>query len=378
MLGLNSVGPRDLHVAVISSDLGDDGQGVAGCTDAGAGAASLGEQCDLDAAFLVDTPLPRLACLGSDGDCVERNYTGPASDRISCMMSAGASSCPVSQPLEAMRVALERDAAKGDQFLRKKGHLLVVFVLGGDDCSTDDGGDVDGPLSCAVDGVVCAGEALPDAAGDYASCTAASAPSHLAPVSDYVDFLAEFRGGFGQTTVAVNAATTDSISIVGAGDGGLALAPICTEGELAGATPAIRMASFVEKMPLVSHVPSSCQADGLGSLANFALWVDPPKTTLGVANVDGEDIDIADARERCSVADSLGKQEEPIAPCEVNDSGEPFLDGIQACWWLSNNEDREGTALVRVERIAWPPDGTETWITCPASLEFYPPNLGTI
>ncbi|MBZ0237490.1 MAG: hypothetical protein K8M05_34545 [Deltaproteobacteria bacterium] len=109
-------GLPDLHVAVVTTDLG--GEGVAGC-GAGDGARFQGgERCGLAGSFL----------RARQGD------TGLA-DAFTCLLDLPLSTCPVNQPIGALIGALDGGDATNDGFRREGVPLLIVFITDGDDCS---------------------------------------------------------------------------------------------------------------------------------------------------------------------------------------------------------------------------------------------------
>jgi len=134
---------RDLHVGVVSADLGAGAENaIAGCSQRGDGAAfrqtSAGDGCAPGPAFLsyrvphptrhplIEPPGPEAA------DALVRD--------VSCSAALGSAGCAIAAPLEAALRALKHDTEVGAGFLRNdasKGLSLIYVLLisDGDDCS---------------------------------------------------------------------------------------------------------------------------------------------------------------------------------------------------------------------------------------------------
>lgn len=147
-------GLPDLHVAVISADLG--GQGVAGC-GAGDGARFLGGQrCGLSGPFL-------------HARTADADYFAT----FSCLLEAPLSTCPVNQPIAAAVRSLDGSEPANDGFRREGAYLVIVVITDGDDCSLIERG-------------VLAGLTSEDAVD--ARCSSLGEPP-LASVRDSIDWL---------------------------------------------------------------------------------------------------------------------------------------------------------------------------------------------
>jgi hypothetical protein len=109
-------GLPDLHVAVVTTDVG--GQGVTGCTAGDGARFQGGARCGLSGTFLD----------AHQGD------TGVA-EAFTCLLDLPLSTCPVSQPIAAMIRALDGSDPANDGFRREDAYLAVVIITDGDDCS---------------------------------------------------------------------------------------------------------------------------------------------------------------------------------------------------------------------------------------------------
>jgi hypothetical protein len=127
-------GLPDLHLAVITSDLGAGDGSISGCGQAGdagrfqytARAPCTATNLGPDATFIVD------------GGGV-RNYGGALEDVFSCIAAVGEYGCGFEQPLAAVARALGADGrpapAENQGFLRPTALLFIVLVSDEDDCS---------------------------------------------------------------------------------------------------------------------------------------------------------------------------------------------------------------------------------------------------
>ena len=132
-------GLPNLHIAVITSDLGAGDGSVAGCTadggDAGIFHYTARGTC-------TSTNLDPGATFISDVDGV-KNYTGNIDDVFTCIASVGNSGCGFEQPLGSVARALGADGrpmpAENQGFLRPDALLFIVLLTDEDDCSVPPG-----------------------------------------------------------------------------------------------------------------------------------------------------------------------------------------------------------------------------------------------
>lgn len=119
-------GALDVHLAVVSSDLG--AVGVPGCDAGGRGGRFEADpRCGLDGSFL------RWRNTSFGGP--RQNFVGDPGDVTACMFDRPLSTCPVSQPLAAAVRALDGAHPAHDGFRRAGARLLVAVLTDGDDCS---------------------------------------------------------------------------------------------------------------------------------------------------------------------------------------------------------------------------------------------------
>jgi hypothetical protein len=128
-------GLANLHIAVVSTDMGAGDGSIAGCDANGGknGAFQHAARGNCQA-----TGLAGGATYISTVDGVT-NYSGNLEDVFACIAPLGESGCRFQQPLAAAARALGADGqpppAENQGFLRKEGFLFVFVVTNEDDCS---------------------------------------------------------------------------------------------------------------------------------------------------------------------------------------------------------------------------------------------------
>lgn len=235
-------GLPDLHVAVVTSDLG--GAGVPGCAAGDGGRFQGGARCGLDGAYL---DFHRLA----DGTPVQ-NFSGSFRDALTCLLEVPLSPCPVSQPIGALVRALDGSEPSHDGFRRDDAYLYFVVITDGDDGTALDAevfrgvsGDTPADLEAAVD---------QRAFALGASCSPGN--PLIAGVHDHC--IERSDAGFASIAASVDALRTDDdrwlIGGLIAGpshvlvvDGGLA--SVCPAGATTVATGAPRLAALRAALP---------------------------------------------------------------------------------------------------------------------------------
>ncbi len=309
----------DIHVGVVTTDLGADGyDSIAGCNDHGGDQGIIGRVGGLDMAarcldsgerYLVDlAPRDCDILRYADGrcgqnDCDEtncafepgsslvrddatgcprcRNFQGQAADAFSCLVSLGSGGCGFEQPLEAMRLALDGNPANRG-FLRSDSLLVVLFLSDEDDCSAADAGDLFdpdpavesqlGPLTsyrCTRYGVQC-NESMEEP-GHKSDCGPVQGGRLLEDPRDSVEFLSRLHGPGRLVAARVTGPFDGSLSVVeGSMPGRLTLGFSCTLGSRdQGAQPAVRLAWFTRQFrsPGGDFLEESICSDNYGALA---------------------------------------------------------------------------------------------------------------
>jgi hypothetical protein len=300
--------PPDLHVGVVSTDLGTAPHVVEGCTPGGDQGRLLVVHGALfgGARYLVDVrPESCDEARGSDGacgesDCVQahcahepntvlaldeegcprcRNFVGEVPDAFASLAALGTTGCGFGQPLEALYRALNEHPENAG-FVRGQAQLTVVILSDEDDCSADGPAlfdpsqtDLDSPLGpltsfrCFEFGVVCSDNQR-DHYGPRTNCVPREDPGALVhPVSRYTSFLEGFKAGPGQVVVTAitGPVVGTGVTVIMDTDGNPAVQPSCLSGS-DGATPAIRTRAFVRHFNSIFAMDqwafqSSCAAD---------------------------------------------------------------------------------------------------------------------
>jgi len=300
---LNTIqgGLPDVHIGVVSSDMGAKGEddaspgqgipGAGGCTGTGKdGRLLLGGATGVTGTFISDIQL-------TDGSR-QKNYAAcEGGDLALCfgkMAQIGAAGCGFEQHLAGMRRALENNPANAG-FIRQDAFLAVIFLADEDDCSMShstllgaDGGPL-GPQTsfrCTRFGVKCdVGGATDNAMntlGPKDQCHPDDASQHVQKVSKYVDFLKSLKDDDSKIIVAGILGTNDPFIVESRTQNGVtanALAHSCIyegpDGVLSNppgtgddqvADPPVRLSFFLSQFPNRSTQVTICQQDLSGGL----------------------------------------------------------------------------------------------------------------
>jgi hypothetical protein len=184
-------GLPDVHIAVVTSDLGAGRLDESGCSPGGQQGLFQGwdKGCGLDgeSRFLV----------ASNGER-NRNYQGDLSTAFACMAGVGTGGCGFEHQLASTVQALTAQPANAG-FLRDDAYLQIVLITDEDDCSADANSPLftqDFPgeepsLRCARVGHVCQGKMPP--AADFSAPLAACKPVENGPLSNVQGFVDRIR-----------------------------------------------------------------------------------------------------------------------------------------------------------------------------------------
>src|SRR5688572_16054861 len=204
-------GLPDVHIAVVSSDVGIPPFTAEACSENGddglmqnTAHPPTGGTCSPPrngARYIEDIA-------GPAGQPRIKNYDGELDDVFGCIARLGNAGCGVEQHLEAMRRALDGRHPENAGFLRPNAYLAVIVLADEDDCSARDTqvfnpstqfdtlNSMYGPFSsfrCAEFGITCDGGTLARAAADYDQC-APRGDSYLYHPDEYVNFLRQLKG----------------------------------------------------------------------------------------------------------------------------------------------------------------------------------------
>ena len=392
---LNTIqgGLPDVHIGVVTSDLGSSGAdgvtapGIGGtaqgaCNGQGkAGALQTYGSTAITGKYISDAP-----GVGS-GAARVTNYTGTLAAAFTSIASAGAGGCGFEQHIEAAKRALQPTNTANNGFLRSDAFLAIIIVGDEDDCSMEHATLIDtntstlGPLQsfrCTRYGITCdTGGATSDAmnqVGPKGMCHSNESGQYLTKIGDYVTFFKGLKPDDSTKVIvaAIAGVTTPVETELRAPQGSStaipALAHSCTYVDSSNSTevadPAIRFKELVDSFPNRGTFSTICQQDLSGGLTLIAELL---KTALGSPCIDGTLATPYD----CSVSDvqNYGKanQQETILP-ECNNTTTPASSTNTPCWAIETDPQcSAGMHLtLKIERGSspTPPMGTHTISYC--------------
>jgi hypothetical protein len=328
-------GLPDLHIGVVTSDMGTLGAGSptpgpaigqlgqGGCAGRGRDGVLVAGATALTGNFISDIA-------GPNGTRI-RNYTGELRDVFAEIAQVGQGGCGFEQHLAATRRALTNPQNAG--FLRGDANLAVVIIADEDDCSVLDPAMLGpaspalGPLGsfrCTRFGVVCD----PDDTSPGAKADCAPRPGALVEdVGPFIDALLAVKPDprMGMVAGIVGDPAPFALELrppPGGGTAELALAHSCTFQGSTGpevADPAVRLAAFVDAFPGRSELTSICSRDLSAPLFEIGatarkLVGDPCLDTPGLADTS-PDPGIQPACEVIDVRDSAPDAPRTLPSC---------------------------------------------------------------
>ncbi|HTJ42626.1 MAG TPA: hypothetical protein VL463_11060 [Kofleriaceae bacterium] len=297
-------GLPDVHMGVVSSNMGAGNNGINNCTPPGDAGHLLqgpgGTHCsglDPNAKFISDV---------SDGaNGRTTNYTGDLGTLFSCMAQLGTDGCGLEAHLESMRTALDPANAFNAGFIRKDAYLGIVIIGDEDDCSAKDpsvfspSDTAKGPINfrCAEYGVTCDGDTDPlhmQVKGVRANCKPREDSQYIFPVQRYIDFVKGLKSDPKSIVVADIGAPKEPWVI---GDNTYEQKP--TEPALQAscqsstgfAVPTLRVQTFTGAFPDRNSFSTICNTDFSDALINIAQLI---KEVIGDPCIEGtlKDIDL--------------------------------------------------------------------------------------
>jgi hypothetical protein len=351
-------GLPNVHIGVVSSDVGAGPFAISGCTGAGDGGALLvGDAAcrPTGASYLSDV---------SDGAGGRiTNYPGSLADAFSCNAVLGTTGCGFEQHLESMRRALDGSNGGNAGFLRDDAYLAVIFIADEDDCSTADTqmfdtsqNSIDSELGylssfrCFEFGVDCeTGNDDPRAPGPRTGCFPREDSPYMHGVQEYVDFLKSLKEDDSQIIVATIVGNPEPVQVGQDLDmpERPALVPSC-QSPSGRADPAVRLDFFAKQFPNRNAFTTICNEDLSDALQVIGTQI---VSYLGSPCVQGlladVDLDTAGAQYECTVSDVLdpgtGTQEETVLPycnmaaAEDRDPETPSISTNLPCWHLATD-----------------------------------------
>ncbi len=376
-------GLPDLHVGVVSADLGAGPDAPAGCTATGDG----GQLQTAPRGSCATSTLAHGAAFVSTSDGGP-NFSAPIEQVVSCILPLGTGGCGYGQPLAALARALGADGAPApgvnQGFLRQDAALGIVIVSALDDCSTASGSDLfatdpnapglsdpRGPLThyrCNRYGHLCTGTGVmlappplgpapggPDNAGteQLDGCVSNDQPGGpLTPVTDIVAQIRRLKAApddriavsaiIGPTTPygvrwtpagAANPQSPDELwpsvmlSCGAAGDPAVNPAGMQRSTDGSSGEPGVRIAEFVEGFP---HGVFASVCDPSYATALAAVAADLGDVARGVKCSPSLVPEDAQGQPRCRVtAHYLDARQQPAQRAIANCAA---VDGQSPCW----------------------------------------------
>ena len=271
----------DLHLGVVSSDMGAGAANLAGACG-----ISLGNRGVLQVVSGCGLDPKNGRYLSSQNGGTQNNFDGDISEVFACMASLGTNGCGFEHQLQSVRMALSGFVSDNAGFLRSDAHLAVVYITDEDDCSAPATSTLfegvtagqDTSLRCSLAGHVCNGKAPPAEvfSTPLANCGAASdGGGKLIPVQTFVDEMKQLRtqsvsvsviGGWPTDVASANYAigydTGSQYSDL------LTSMPICDSAN-GKAVVELRMKQFVDAFGAAGQIMSICQDDFSNAMAQI-------------------------------------------------------------------------------------------------------------
>jgi hypothetical protein len=287
--------PLDVHIGVISSDLGAGPQSDV-CRLGGDGGAfqhaarGNGRTC---------TAVPRGSFIAASPG--GHNFDGPIEDVFSCIAELGHDGCGFEHQLASLRRALGGDPkapmpAENAGFLRPDARLGIVLITDEDDCSAPPDTDLFsgfvatltdryGPLEnyrCNEFGHLCGGSPPPRRAGVVLTdCVSNETPTgKLIPIAEIVTFLRTLKPNPEDLVVATitgpntryETRLSSPSALSGAGERYIEIAPACSSAN-GSAAPAVRLQQFTQAFGKNGILRSICIDDFRDVMAEIALHI---------------------------------------------------------------------------------------------------------
>lgn len=365
-------GLPNLHLGVVSADVGAGGQPVVACDgdgDDGLLQSQPWNDCE--------PPMGRFIrdIANADGTRAA-NYAGTLADAFGCIARLGTSGCGFEQPLESMKRALEGSNPENLGFARPNAYLAVVFISTEDDCSafdpaifdpTQDGlTDPLGPFSsfrCAEFGIECDGDPISRFPKEYSPpgvCVPRTDSPYLRHPQDYVDFLRSTRDDPNLFIVAGILGDPVPVRVaVDPVDQAPDVVPSCLTIGLGEGWPSVRLSWFLAQFPSRNLLSTICRTDFAEPLVDIAELVAEAVGSLCITGPVSDDP--ATPWLDCSVADSIDGQLSALVECATTGGAPPCYDLVAD---PASCPATETHLEVRVRRLAAPPAGTRVIVSC--------------
>jgi len=282
-------GVPDLHVGVVSTDMGVGDNPVPGCTFAG----DAGTLQNAPRLLGCTAPAGRFLRDYADGSERDTNFGDESlPEAFSCIAQLGTDGCGFEQPLEAMRKALDRSNPENNGFMRTDAALGIVFMTDEDDCSVYDAGmfapELDGTgevskFRCFRNGVTCPGDDV-RIAGEFTNCHSKNDSQFMPHVAEYANFLADLKFDPEQIVVTGIIGDSELVEVEVNFDEQPQLVPACEDQHGAIAYPAVRLQQFLRASQFGGEISSLCGGMPLQAVDTAARKL---RKALGTSCLDG-------------------------------------------------------------------------------------------
>lgn len=325
VLELDPGTPLNLHIAVVSTDLGVGSWPISSCdgSDNGVfnnqpGDATCSPPTDR---YIIDVD-------NGDGGRIT-NYSGTLSETFSCIARLGVSGCGYEQPLETMRRALDGSNPENAGFLRDEALLAVIIVSDEDDCSVFDTNlfdtsqtEIDDPLGpltsfrCFEFGVECEGDD-PRTPGAKSDCGVREDSAYLDSVEAYADFLKSLKDDPSMVVVGAIVGDPEPVEVEIGENGNPQLSTVCST-SLGMAYPAVRTRAFLDQFPARNRFASICTDDLQGPLNQTAMRITDTATRSPCLQGVVRDVDESaeGVQAVCHVAEVAGTSRSDLESCD--------------------------------------------------------------
>jgi hypothetical protein len=298
-------GRPDLHIGVISSDLGAGDGSIENCDAAGGDRGRLQRVQNADCGN--GDMAPRFLTISEATGLRVTNFSRPLPQEFACLARLGEAGCGFEQPFAAVKHALDPALAPAENlgFLRREASLAVIMISNEDDCSAAPGvplyetsvnrniTSMLGPptnFRCNEFGHLCRGFAPPrTATGVLRDCQSNETGGSLESITSFVDFLRGLKSDPAKVFVATVAGppTPYQVRVKPATTADTADWPeighSCTTADGAAADPAVRLNQLTDTLGPYGHFESICGDSMYTPLRRIASLLAKPLARACVA-----------------------------------------------------------------------------------------------
>lgn len=343
-------GLPDVHIGVVSSNMGAGNNGIQNCSPPG-DAGHLLQGPDGTTCAGLDPGAKFISDIANTTGGRTQNYTGDLGQLFSCMAQLGTDGCGLEHHLESMRTALDPANAFNAGFIRKDAFLGIVIIGDEDDCSDKDPtvfsptDTSKGPINfrCTEYGVTTDIDSDPLHMQPMANWGDRSADNprsredsqYIQPVQRYIDFVKQLKTD-PRSIVVADIGAPKTPFVIGPdtyenkpSDPALQASCTSTNGF---AVPTVRVQQFIGAFPDRNSFSSICATDFTDALVNIANLI---KEVIGDPCIQGTLKMPIDCVVSQVVDEGLATQSETILP-ECTPNG-PGTHTNTPCWYFDTD-----------------------------------------